>query len=157
MANRLKKWFMLQIWRLQQVSQILTLLLMAGNLSLLIWGYMKWRGEILGSYAGVIVILLILTAIIWLFAFMWDIRLKMWREQMTVLTERNPYAKERMAAKEIAIYEMLWIPLMEKLGKDDPKMRKAAVELRTWMDRLHEEDPVLARDLEDIYKYMGKK
>ena len=34
MPNGLKKWFMLQVWRLQQVAALLTLVLLALNLAL---------------------------------------------------------------------------------------------------------------------------
>lgn len=158
MPNGVKKWFMLQLWRLQQVAQLLTLALLALTLSLQLYDFIRWRGALFETpYTGVPFILLVLAAIIWGFAVIWDIRFKMWREQQTVLVERNPYAKEKMAAKEVALYEIIWLPLMEKLGKDDPKLREASAQLKEWLDKQSREDPTVARDLEDIYKFIGKK
>ena len=154
-----KKWFMLQMWRLQQVAQVLTLVLLALNLSLQIFGLIKWRegSPLSTSYVGVPLILLFLAMAIWTCAIIWDLRLKMWRDQMTILTERNPYAKEKMAAKEIALYEVLWLPLLDKLGKDDPKTKQAADELRAWLKKIARDDPAIARDIKEIYEYIGKK
>jgi len=154
-----KKWFMLQLWRVQQVAQLLTIALLALNLSLTIYPYLRWReGTIFAeTYAGVTLILLLIAAGVWIFAMIWDIRLKMWREQQMVLVEKNPYAKEKMAAKEIVMYQLSWLPLMEKLGKDDPEIREAAKSLRAWIDRLASEDPILKHDIDQVFKFMNDK
>ena len=149
---------MLQVWRLQQVAQILTLALLALNLSLQLYTYIKWRGAFFSTpYTGVLFILFVLAAVIWGFAFIWDIRMKMWREQMTVLMERNPYAKERMPSKEVVVYQLLWQPLLDKLGKDDPEIKAAAHDLRLWLEKLSKEDPELAKDVREVYEFIRKK
>jgi hypothetical protein len=149
---------MLQIWRLQQVAQLLTLALLALNLSLQLYGYIRWRGAFFATpYTGVLFILLILAAGIWGFAIIWDIRMKMWREQMTVLMERNPYAKERMPSKEIVTYQLLWLPLLDKLGKDDPQIEAAANGLREWIKKLSDQDPELAKDVKEVYDFIRRK
>jgi len=156
LATGKKKWFMLQVWRLQQVAQLLTLALLALNLSLQMYGYIKWRGAFFATpYTGVLFILLILAALIWGFAVIWDLRLKMWREQISVLIEKNPYMKERMAPKEIAIYAMTWIPVMEHLGKADPVLKVYAEELKDWLKREMKDDKLAPKDIEDILRHMG--
>ena len=158
MPNPVKKWFMLQVWRLQQVAQVLTLALLALNLSLQVWGYVKWRNEWLANpITGVLLFIGALAAAIWTFAILWDIKFKMWREQQAVLIERNPYAKEKMAAKEVALYELLWLPMLEKIGKDDPKIQAAARDLKDWVTKLTELDPVLENDLKEVYEFIRKK
>ncbi|MEM0343842.1 MAG: hypothetical protein QXU73_06320 [Thermoplasmata archaeon] len=155
--NRIKKWLMLQMWRLQQVAQVLTLTLMAANLSLMVWGYVKWRGSIFeNSIAGPLVILLVLGLVIWSFAIVWDLRLKMWREQVSVLVEKNPYMKERLAPKEIALYALTWLPVLEQLGKDNPEMKTHAEALRLWLQKELRDDSLVRKDLEDILEYIGK-
>jgi hypothetical protein len=75
-----KKWFMLQMWRFQQVSQIATLALLALNLALQVYNFMSWRGSIFSSpYTAVPFLLLILVASIWAVVVFWDLRMKMWR------------------------------------------------------------------------------
>lgn len=159
MAGGVKKWFMLQMWRIQQVAQIITIVLLAFNLALLLQTKMDWReGTIWAdTYAGVFAIMLVLVLAIWVFALAWDLWFKMWREQQTVLIERNPYAKEKMAAKEIVVYELFWLPVLERLGRDDPEMKRAAESFRAWVGRLSKDDPILAKDIGDVYKYMGRE
>lgn len=98
-----KNWFMLQVWRLQQVSQIVTLVMLTATLSGIIWGYVKYRGGIFGnSVFGILMIALIIGLVVWTFAIFWDTRLKLWRDQMQVLVEKNPYTHEKMSPKELA-------------------------------------------------------
>jgi hypothetical protein len=155
-SNRLKKWFMLQVWRLQQVAQIITLLLLAMNLSLQLFDLVKWRGEVLKNpYFTVPLIFLIMFAIIWVSAIFWDLRLKMWRDQATVLVERNPYTKERLNAKEMAQYGLIWIPILERLGKEDKKLAETAEVLKQWVKKEWEEDPVLVKDVNELFGHIG--
>jgi len=153
----IKKWFMLQMWRIQQVAQIITIVLLAFNLALMLQTKMDWReGTIWAdTYAGVIVILLVLVLAIWLFAIAWDLKFKMWREQQMVLVERNPYAKEKMNSKELAIYGICWLPLLDQLGKTDPETKKAADMLRVWLEKSYKTDAVAAEDLRDIMDFLG--
>jgi type II secretory pathway component PulF len=153
--NRIKKWAMLQMWRLQQVAQPLTLAMLAITLSLHLWGFVKWRGDFMGSYGGVLVILLVLATIVWIVAFIWDVRLKMWREQISVLMLKNPFVKERMTSKEIAIYAMTWIPVLEHMGKDNPALRAQADRFRDWLKREVDENVLTKEELEDILEHIG--
>ena len=153
----LKKWFMLQVWRIQQVAQVITIVLLAVNLSLQLYTFMEWReGSVFATpYTGATLILLILAAVIWAFAIFWDLRLKMWREQATVLVERNPYVKEKMSSKEIALTMLVYLPLIEKLGKDDPSMKVTGEALRAWLNKALVQDANTSRDLDDLLKYIG--
>jgi len=154
----LKKWFMLQVWRLQQVAQVLTIALLAITLSLQLYDYVRWRAGPLFEtpYVGVPILLLILAIIIWSIAIYWDLRLKMWREQATVLIERNPYTKEKLTSKEIVIYGLMWLPIMEKMAKDDPKLAEAVDIVKQWMKRVSEEDPNTIPGIKDIFDHIGK-
>jgi len=155
-SNKVKKWFMLQVWRLQQVAQIITLLLLAINLSLQLFDLIKWRGEVLKNpYFTVPLIFLIMFAIIWVTAIFWDLRLKMWRDQATVLVERNPYTKERLTAKEMAQYSLIWIPVLERLGKEDKKLAETAEVLKGWVKKEWQDDPVLVKDVGELFDHIG--
>ena len=158
MPSKTKKWFMLQLWRVQQVSQILTLALLGITDSILLWGKMQWRGGMISNpYLGPAIILLSIGLVIWAFAIYWDLRLKMWREQTSVLVEKNPYLKEKMAPKEIAVYAMTWVPMLEHLGKSDPVLKGYANDLKDWLKRELKEEELTSKDLEDILRHMGKE
>jgi predicted PurR-regulated permease PerM len=149
---------MLQVWRLQQVAQLLTIILLALNLSLQLWGYVKWRnGFLANSLTGVLSILLVLALVIWTFAYIWDRRLKMWREQTSVLIEKNPYMKERFSPKEVALYAMIWVPIMEHIGKNDTVLKANAEALKGWLKKELKADDISPKELEDILHYMGKE
>ena len=158
MAKRrsLKNWFMLQVWRLQQVSQIVTLIMLTATLSGIIWGYVKYRGGIFqNSILGILLIAIIIGVAVWSFAIFWDLRLKLWRDQMHVLVEKNPYTHEKMAPKELFTFVITWIPIMENLAKDDPKVADSLKILKDWIKQEIAHDPHLVNDVKDIFDHIG--
>lgn len=137
------------------MAGLLTLLLLAINLSLQVYAMVSWRGAIFGeSYVAIPLILVLLSGIIWFSAYVWDVRMKMWREQVMVAIERNPYAKEKMSAKEIATFEMLWVPILEDLGQHNPVLKKNADWMKRWLERSSKDDPVLAGDVMQLHAYV---
>jgi hypothetical protein len=154
----IKKWFMLQLWRVQQVAQLLTIAMLAFTISLQIYPYVSWRFEgtvFEGTYPSITLILLLIAAGVWIFAITWDMKLRMWREQATVLVERNPYAKEKMTSKEVVLYGLIWLPLLEKMAKDDPKLTTASEVLREWLRKASKEDPSNAAEVEQLFEFLG--
>ena len=148
---------MLQMWRIQQVAQILTIAMLAVTLTLTIYPYLRWRDEpFFGTpYIGGIVILLAISAIVWGFAFIWDMRLRMWREQMTVVAEKNPFTKEKMTPKEIMIYRLLWLPLLERFADENPRIGASADALRRWLNRTMKEDTIAENEVKILLEYIG--
>ncbi len=155
-SRSVKNWFMLQVWRLQQVSQIVTLVMLTATLSGIIWGYVKYRGGIFGnSVFGILIIALIIGLAVWTFAIFWDTRLKLWRDQMQVLVEKNPYTHEKMSPKELFTYVITWIPIMENLAKDDPKMEASLTVLKEWVRKEVAHDPHLVQEVKEILDHIG--
>ena len=155
MAIGVKKWFMLQMWRVQQIAAVMTLVLMAINLSLQVYDYMSWRSGVFSSpYSGALIILITLGLIIWALSIVWDTKLRMWREQMIVLVEKNPYTKEKMSPKEIVQYKLLWLPLVRKIGESDPELREYGEKVQAWVDRVLRDDPSVVRDVEELTRYV---
>jgi hypothetical protein len=156
-GRRPKKWFMLQMWRLQQVAAIGTLVLLILNLSLQLFGFVKWREPLNNPYFTIPLIAVLIAGAVWGFSIFWDLRLKMWRDQATVLVEKNPYTKEKMYSKEIAVYQLIYLPILEELGKNNPEMMKKAAALRTWLNKTAVEDPNTVNDLKEIFNYIEAK
>ena len=104
---------------------------------------------------GVLFVLILIGGAIWAFALIWDLRLKMWREQMTVLVEKNPFTKEKMTPKEITMVNIIWLPIIERLGKDDPKVREYAEALKHWARKSMKEDRIAEAEVKTILEYMG--
>lgn len=130
-----KTWAMTQMWRLQQIAMVGSLILLVINLGFTIYGYIDWR--IRNPYIGVPAVVLALVAVIWLAAWTWDKRLRLWREQQSVIIERNPYAAERLSPKEIAMFEWVWIPAIQH---SDPE---TANNLRQWVATEYRNNPAL--------------
>jgi hypothetical protein len=76
---------------------------------------------------------------------------------MAVVMERNPYAKERMYSKELVVYAMLWLPMLEHMGEKDPKLKESAEHLRAWLMKSYTDDKSLEKEIGDIMRYMGAK
>lgn len=157
-TNRVKKWFMLQVWRLQQVAQILTLALLGVTDSLLLWGKVQWRGGLLANHiTGPLILLVIIGGAVWAFAIAWDLWLKMWRDQATVLVEKNPYNKEKFAPKEIVLHGMTWLPVMEKLAQNDPAMQKQVEAFKAWLTTAAREEYGMDDEIKEILRFFGKE
>lgn len=154
-GKRVKKWLMLQMWRFQQVAQPVTLVLLAANLSVTVFSLVRWRGELRNAYFTIPLIFMILFLAMWAFAIAWDLRYKMWREQQTVLVERNPYAKEKLNAKEMAQFNLIWIPVLEELGKNNKKLADTAQLLRRWVVQASKDDHQIMTDLDDLMRHIG--
>lgn len=160
MADGIKKWFMLQVWRIQQVSQVVTIVMLSITLAGVVFDLIQWRLEgsiFFNSWVMIPILVAMIGLVIWTFSIWWDLSMKMWREQATVLVERNPYNKEKMSPKEIAVYGLIWLPVIEKLGETDPKLKAQAEALRTWMSKASREDAATHHDLDTIFKYIGSE
>ncbi|HEX9907285.1 MAG TPA: hypothetical protein VGB78_02315 [Thermoplasmata archaeon] len=158
MAGGPKKWFMLQVWRIQQVSQVVTIAMLSYTVANLIFLSIQWRLADTyledKSYLVISMFIGFLLLVIWFVAIWWDMRMKMWREQATVLIERNPYAKEKLSAKEVAQYELLWLPLLDRLAKDEPNIKESIESLRAWIHKSYTYDPMLASDVKEIFEHI---
>ena len=112
----MKKWLLVQFWRVQQIAMLASLTLLAVNLALTINQYIEWRFS--NSYIGTSIVIIVIAALIWTFGYIWDRKLKLWKEQMVVSIERNPYSTKHMTPKEIANYLTIWIPWLRERGKN---------------------------------------
>lgn len=131
----IKAWFMVQVWRLQQIAMVGSLILLVINLGLTVYGYIDWR--IRNPYIGIPAVVFLLVTVIWIAAWAWDRRFRLWREQQTVIIERNPYASERLSPKEIVNMEWIWIPAIQHA---DPE---TAEKLRQWVATEYRNNPAL--------------
>ena len=131
--TRTKKYAMVIMWRTQQIAGLFTLVMLAINLSLQVNTYIEWRFS--NSYIGICLTLWAIATVIYIAGYTWDKKAQMWRQQVQVSVERNPYTTTKMTPKEILNLEMLWIDWLEERG------RKAEADIyRRWI--AHEkEDP----------------
>jgi hypothetical protein len=157
--NPVKHWFMVQIWRVQQIGNILSLALMAIGDGILIANRMEWR--VGNYYITVALLLFLLGGIILMLGWAWDKKAKMWKEQMMVTVERNPYAALKMMPKEIVNFKTIYIPLIELLAKLDTKNAAAhrhnAEMYKMWIADGLAQDPELRTKVKQMYEILRFK
>lgn len=150
--NPLKKWAMMWLWRIQQISLPMTLAITAVNLSMTIAVSIAWR---LGSYYmafGISLTLLLLVAMG--SGYLWDRKARMWHEQSVVMVERNPFYRDKMNPKEVVMFLDRDIYILRALGGEAAK--KADGWERWCLDQL-DRDPVLKAEVETLRKtFFGK-
>jgi hypothetical protein len=106
---------------------IASLSLLALNLALTVNSYISWRFS--NSYIGTMAILAILTLILWFVGFVWDRKLKLWKEQNVVSIERNPYSTIHMTPKEILSFNTIYIPWLKEHNPKSAEMWQKIVDL----------------------------
>ena len=148
-TNRLKRYVLLWIWRVQQPGQIFNIIMSAINMTLLVNLYMKWRFE--NPYVGILLAFGTVMFALLTVAYLWDAKAKMWHEQIEVSVHKNPYYYHKMTAKEIVGYKMQWIPWMRKVG-----LEEEAQFWDSWCDEQMSLDPQLKKDVEEILEWRAK-
>ena len=143
----MKKFLMIQVWRVQQIASIFSLIMLALTLTLQVNEYIEWRFS--NTYMGIVLTLMVLAAIIMSAGYAWDRKLKMWREQIQVSVERNPYTTRKMTPKEIIGYENLWIPFLERNNQ-----KAEADAYRKWITH-EKKDPETLKNYEELRNWLG--
>lgn len=140
-----KSFFLKWIWRVQQIAQVSTLVMMSISLTLQISSKIQWR---FGSpYAPEIFTFSLLAFVFLSFGYLWDRIFKMWVEQTEVVVERNPYMTRHMTAKEIVSNLTMWHPVYEAL-KLDTSVRV----IEAWVKMAIEKDPKVKPICDDLIR-----
>ena len=68
--------------------------------------------------------------------FLYDRVFKLWREQMYVAMDRNPYADDLLLRKEMLQYEQFYLPLARAVFKlsPDPDLKEAIGRAERWVE-----------------------
>ncbi len=120
-----KKGFMMHIWRIQQSSAFINLMLWSLTLTAVLFkDYVQIHFVRLGIITndpgqygiGMLMLFSLVFCGILFSGWIYDRILQLWREQAIVTVERNPFAHERQTPKEILNWEMNQIPILRRLG-----------------------------------------
>jgi len=149
-SNALKRWFLLWVWRVQQPGTIFNLLIGTVNMTLLLNLYIGWRfGD---TYVGLLLTMTVVVAILLATSWLWDVKAKMWHEQMEVGVLKNPYQFHKMGPKELVMNKMIWVPLFRQMG-----MHNEADFLNEWCEEQMELDPILKEQAIEIMAWRNQK
>jgi hypothetical protein len=155
MAGNSKKVFMIHFWRIQQCQTIISVLFWSATLAGVFFPFLSpWfvRFGLIEQHQvglGLTYIFLMVLGIISLFGYIYDVFLKMWVEMNIVSIERDIYARTKQYAKEIVQWQIYFIPILRKVGRNHE-----ADFFEKWNERCMEEDPRLRRDVMAIVKWV---
>lgn len=147
----MKKFLMTVIWRISQTGPILSLFFWSTALAGIFWPILGqqnppgplWQfvtgilgvGEDRATIVGLVILFLAFAGFILLIGFLYDRVFKLWREQMDVTYDRNPYVDDMMFHKEIMQWEQYYLPLAKAVYKvsPDPELKEAIARVEAWV------------------------
>jgi hypothetical protein len=144
----LKKSIMTILWRVQQAQMVISIVFWSLTLTGIFYPYISERvlDDLVGPEnvaLGMFLIFLVVVGLIILFGYAYD-RLKFWKEQVTVIQERNPFSfGTRLTPIQITLFKAAI--------SDDPVVKARALNL---MEQ-NEKDPEVARILKEIDEEYG--
>jgi len=158
-----KRFFMTQLWRIQQSYTLLSLVLWGIVIALTAFPFVgSFLQHQFGfdpaapGFVAATLILLFLAVFAGLFSFgvVYDKYLRLWREQLDVMVEKNPYAREKLSPKEILMWRYIYIPVMRAKGRDDSHARKEIEFVEKWVEISVATDPNIRRAVEEAERWI---
>lgn len=135
-----KKRLMTYLWRIQQSQMIISMIFWSATLSGVFYGYAAPVMKNLGIpkenvLLGLLVLFLIVLGIILSIGFAYDRIFKLWREQVHVVWERNPFYGGEMFRKEIIQWRDFFLPLAKAVQgiKPSEDLGKAINKAERWV------------------------
>jgi len=158
-----KRFIMTQLWRIQQSYTFLSLVLWGVVIALTAFPFVgAFLQHQFGfdpaapGFVAATLILLFLTVFAGLFSFgvVYDKYLRLWREQLDVMVEKNPYAREKLSPKEILMWRYIYLPAMRLSGPDNPNTRKEIEFVERWVEISIAADPNIRRAVEEAERWI---
>jgi hypothetical protein len=157
----LKRRFMVQLWRIQQSYTLLSLVIWGVLITLTAWPILDdlWADflEIFGIpfnapgaiALGLGIIFVAVYVVLFAFGIVYDKVLRLWREQLDVSYERNPYTRDKLMVKEVLMWRHMFLPVLRVAAPSDPAAQREIEFVERWIDRTLSSDPVIRRAVED--------
>ncbi|OGS60511.1 MAG: hypothetical protein A3K59_02155 [Euryarchaeota archaeon RBG_19FT_COMBO_69_17] len=156
-----KRSFMVQLWRIQQSYILLALLIWGVLITFTAWPILSpvWQ-DILGRFGvplsapgavavGLLVIFFGVYVVLYTFGVVYDKYLKLWREQLDVTYERNPYTREKLMVKEILMWRHMFLPVLKVAAPTDPAAKKEIEFVEKWIGTVLASDAVIRKAVGD--------
>lgn len=164
----MKKVIMRQYWRLQQSQTVISMVFWTTTLTLLIWPYVKWRfekgcdgglcfsDEIFGfssTYIGLMSIGLLVLLTVLLIGYIYDVGLGLWKEHLTISTERNPFGVYLISPPMGLILAQTNM-LLKHLASDEEEVQRHVAFVERWLEWNADEE-IWARAMDAWRNSMG--
>ncbi len=155
---RLKHYFMTLIWRIQQSQALIAPLFYSATLTGVFWplvgDYLRKRGWPPNQVAlGLAMVFFSTLLLITVIGLVYDKVLKLWREQVDVGVERNPYMQEKLAPKEIVLWKKMHLRTLEQVAEQDPRALEDAEFMDRWIKKSME-DPRIRAQVEALERWI---
>ena len=157
-----KRFVMTQIWRVQQSYTLLSLILWGIVIALtanpIVLPFMQHNFGIDPTATGVVAASLLLVflgvfGILFLFGIIYDKYLHLWRDQLDVAYDRNPYAREKLMVKEILMWRHMFLPAMRT--SPDPRTQKEIAFMERWIEKSLASDVNIRKSVEDAERWIA--
>jgi predicted PurR-regulated permease PerM len=155
-----KKYLMVQIWRMQQSQALISIFFWALTLAGVY--YLSYFHPFFTSLGlpktevalGTIILFFLIVVGFLIAGLIYDRFLKLWREQTDIAVERNPYSVERMQPKEIVQWKRFNVSIMKELAKTDGAIRKDIEFMEKWIAKSLAERPDLRASVEGLERWV---
>jgi len=161
-SNKIKKFLMRQMYRLQQTQAIISIVFW----SLALTGIFYERANFyLHKYLGldedenkqVITKMAVLFAIVVIgvlaFGFLYDAIFRMWEHTNVVMQERNPYTIYKFNSYQVNMTRHLWIPTL-KAANTDGRYDRDIEFMERWLEKVLNTDPVLKHHVNHVENWV---
>ena len=122
----IKRWFNVQVTKIKHVGMLISIVLLALNLSLTVYSFIKWRG--IHPYLGTTLLFFVIMFLILAFSHIWMNKWHMYAPQkMAEAILYNPYAVFAYTPFQEMWFSHIYIPIMEALYdtiQDEEKKKK---------------------------------
>jgi len=158
-----KRFLMTQLWRVQQSYTLLSLVLWGVVIALtanpIILPYLQRNLGVDPGGAGVVALSLVLVfvgvfAILFVFGVIYDKVLHLWRDQLDVTYDRNPYTREKLMVKEILMWRHMFLPAMRT--STDPQTRKEIEFMEKWIEKSLAADANIKKSVNDAERWIDR-
>lgn len=164
----MKKLIMRQYWRIQQSQAVVSMAFWTTTLTLIIWPYVKWRfddscdgslcfsNEIMGissTYFGLMLIGIIVLLTVFLIGYIYDVGFGLWKEHLTISTERNPFGVYLIAPPMGLILAQTNL-LLKHLAPEDEDVQRHVAFIERWLEWNADEE-IWARAMDAWRNNMG--
>jgi len=144
-----KRFLMTQLWRIQQSYAILSLVLWGIVITLtafpIVFPFFQrnlgFPENAPGAVAATLLLLFVgIFVLLFGFGIVYDRYLRLWREQLDVTYDRNPYTREKLMVKEILLWRHMFLPALRATAVSDPTARTEIDFMERWIERTLVED-----------------
>lgn len=158
-----KRYLMTQLWRIQQSYTLLSLVLWGVVIALtanpIILPFLQHNLGVDPSVPGVVAATLIIVfvgvfGLLFAFGVIYDKYLKLWREQLDVAVEKNPYTKEKLSVKEILMWRHMFLPTLRAAEGRNPETVRELEFMERWIRKSIAVDGNIRRALEEAERWV---